>query len=77
MAMRTGARLRTAHDAQTPLRKRFRRRTRGRRDQEFRAITLGPGHDDWAVVDPQGEIVYRGYALYAARLASELAQAPR
>jgi hypothetical protein len=37
-------------------------------------VTLGPGHDDWAVVDAGGRVVYRGYMLYAARLANELSR---
>ena len=40
----------------------------------FRAVTLGPGHEDWAVIDAGGRVVYRGYMLYAARLATELTQ---
>ena len=55
-------------------RRRFRRAARVDRPA-YRAITLGPAHDDWAVVDRYGEIIFRGYAMYAARMASELSAA--
>ena len=41
----------------------------------YRAVTLGPGHDDWAVVDRKGAVIFRGYAMHAARMASELSAA--
>jgi hypothetical protein len=51
-------------------RRRFRRSHRS----GYRAVTLGPGHEDWAVVDADGRVVYRGYMLDAARLANELSR---
>jgi hypothetical protein len=43
----------------------------------YRAITIGPAHDDWAVVDRHGEVIYRGHAMHAARMASEMSAAAR
>ena len=51
-----------------------RRRFRRSKPTGYRAVTLGPGHEDWAVVDAGGRVVYRGYMLYAARLATELSR---
>ena len=51
-----------------------RRRFRRPKATGYRAVTLGPGHEDWAVVDGEGRVVYRGYMLYAARLATELSR---
>ncbi len=43
-----------------------------RPDANYRAQTVGPDPDDWAVVDEQGEVVWRGPAILAARAAAEL-----
>jgi hypothetical protein len=47
-------------------------KVRRRRQRVFRAVTLGPGEEDWGVVHPDGRIVYRGLALHAARMASRM-----
>ena len=38
----------------------------------YRAVTMGDGKDDWVVLNDSGRIVYRGYMLFAARVASRL-----
>lgn len=38
----------------------------------YRAITLGPGDEDWAVVDHHGRVVYVGLAQFAARMAHRM-----
>jgi hypothetical protein len=38
----------------------------------YRAVTLGDGTDDWVVLNERGDIVYRGYMIFAARVASRL-----
>jgi hypothetical protein len=38
----------------------------------YRAITLGPGDEDWAVVDHRGRVVFQGIAQYAARMAHRM-----
>ncbi len=38
----------------------------------YRAVTMGDGKDDWVVVNESGRIVYRGYMIFAARVASRL-----
>jgi hypothetical protein len=48
------------------------RRQRTPEQGVYRALTLGTGHEDWVVLDPHGEVVFRGYAVYAARLATQL-----
>lgn len=37
--------------------------------QAWRAITVGPDGDDWAVIDDHGMVAYVGPALIAARVA--------
>jgi hypothetical protein len=58
------------------VRRRFRRELHAG-TPAYRAVTLGPGHDDWVVLDRHGDVIYRGYAMYAARMASELSAAAR
>ena len=36
----------------------------------LRVVTLGPGEEDWAVVDDRGDVAYVGPALFAARYAA-------
>lgn len=36
------------------------------------AVTIGPFDDDWAVVDGDGEVLYIGHAIYAARVLARL-----
>ena len=43
-----------------------------RRAPAYRAVTLGADRDDWAVVDGQGEVVFRGDARIAAMIANRL-----
>ena len=38
----------------------------------LRVVTLGPGEEDWAVLDEDGEVAYLGPALFAARYAARL-----
>ncbi len=76
MPIRSVARVRDTQD-HAPRGRRFGRPRRAAMEPAFRAITLGPGHEDWGVVDPQGRVVYRGYMLYAARLANELSSGRR
>ena len=44
---------------------------------EYRAITQGGDRDEWAVVDSQGCVVYRGDARVAAMIASRLTRPER
>jgi hypothetical protein len=41
-------------------------------EAHYRAVTLGLGEQDWAVVDEHGRIVYRGLAYFAARMAHRM-----
>ena len=41
----------------------------------YRAVTLGSEREDWAVVDPRGDVIWRGDARVAAMIASRLTQA--
>lgn len=38
----------------------------------LRVVTLGPGEEDWAVVDDRGGVAYVGPALFAARYAANV-----
>ena len=40
-------------------------------DSFYRAVTF-PATDEWAVLDPYGDVLFRGDAIYAARVANEL-----
>jgi hypothetical protein len=48
-----------------------------RREPSYRAITQGGERDQWAVVDGQGAVVYRGDARVAAMIASRLTRPAR
>jgi len=41
-------------------------------DTKYRAVTAGPGEQDWIVVDELGRVVYQGPAYYAARMAHRM-----
>jgi hypothetical protein len=43
-----------------------------RRVSAYRAVTLGSERQDWAVLDRQGDVVFRGDAKVAAMIASRL-----
>ena len=43
---------------------------------EYRAVTQGAEHE-WAVVDGQGSVIFRGDARVAAMVASRLTRPPR
>ena len=43
----------------------------------YRAITQGSERDEWAVVDGQGSVVFRGDARVAAMIASRLTRPSR
>ena len=43
----------------------------------YRAITQGAERDEWAVVDGQGSVVFRGDARVAAMIASRLTRPSR
>ena len=36
----------------------------------LQVVTLGPGEEDWAVIDEHGEVAYVGPAMFAARFAA-------
>ena len=40
--------------------------------QGLRAVTIGPYDDDWAVVDADGDVLYIGQAVFAARVLAHL-----
>ena len=40
--------------------------------EQLHAVTIGPFDDDWAVVDDEGEVLYIGHAIYAARVLARL-----
>lgn len=48
------------------------RRMREPRTPAYRAVTLGWEREDWAVVDPRGDVIWRGDARVAAMIASRL-----
>ena len=53
--------------------KAFAEKTDERRDEPgYRAITQAGEHDEWAVVDHRGSVVFRGDARVAAMIASRL-----
>ena len=53
-------------------RKLQKRRPSERPEPAYRAVTLGADRDDWAVVDADGHVLFRGSARVAAMIASRL-----
>jgi hypothetical protein len=47
------------------------------RTPDYRAVTHGTERDEWAVVDGQGAVVFRGDARVAAMIASRLTRPAR
>ena len=40
--------------------------------QGLQVVTIGPYDDDWAVVDADGDVLYIGQAVFAARVLAHL-----